>query len=816
MRQDIPVITVPITPSSTRKYKLMEEDYIELVFNLAEPLTIDGERAEFQIGDYIDDELFGRFFITQEPAPAEYSPSTGAYRYTLRFDREYIGWTNRINFLTYIENGQLYRRESNWNLTAPLSQHVQVIIDNLQVLGKTYTFNIDSAEKAGTACEINYDGASILDSLNAIANAYSCEWWVIDHVIYFGRCENGDAISLELGVNVQNASPTRDENGYYNRIYAFGSTKNVPDTYRKELIFTVDDYSVGDDTFRDSKRAITSKNLEITQEFDASLNATLSSKRYQQNIDFRGISKGTYNFQIKFVVQLFYADEGIIPNPDVSISGDGITWSKKDIVTNDITVKGSAPISEIIVNADGYGFTDTNQKIIQLVVVERSLANIESYRILDGGILKAKADYVSADFRIIYKGYTYTAHLNEYPKADNSNKDRITCDELPNFMKVGDTFEIAGDSLDITTIPTSWYTNIDGDPNNLRQLGERRLMLPIGTPFVGPTNIPPETVVEKVVLFEDIYPRCALRITEVTRVENDASTQWGDGSRTKANLPIFTIRAMRITPNGDIDFPFKNKYKSSEEPFQLTFLSQDEEKKYTGGEAKGDVSRGYQLQGMTFGVEFFDGQYTILWNSNYGKQLPNDSLYPKVGDSFVLSGWNVTAMQTLGLIDSAEQELLQAATEYQEALKDAAFSFDLNMMSDWAREHGVPNPGQVVAFTHGAMLKAKRTRVLGYELKLDIPWDTPTWTIGDASAYSRLRDLEKRISEVQSTTVSSTIQASSSSGGGGSTSDITVLDSASLGDSLEEDNTKVFNAAVVNNIFLTGVALGNKVGEVTE
>jgi hypothetical protein len=39
----------------------------------------------------------------------------------------------------------------------------------------------------------------------------------------------------------------------------------------------------------------------------------------------------------------------------------------------------------------------------------------------------------------------------------------------------------------------------------------------------------------------------------------------------------------------------------------------------------------------------------------------------------------------------------------------------------------------------------KQSRIIGYEYKLDIPYDTPTYTVGDTEAYSRLKQIEKQL-----------------------------------------------------------------------
>ena len=256
--------TVPITMSSKRVWKLMEEDSITLSFDLA--VSVD-----FQVGDYIDDDVFGHFTISEDPLPADYDPSTGAYKYTLRFDADWIGWKNKIFMLPY--NG--VRKETTWDLTDTLAGHLEVVIQNLYDLGYTKTVNnqtvceysydidTDTIDDPTKAVHVTYSGTTILDALKTLADAYQTEFWVVGGVIHFGKCEVGStpipfSMTPDDGrtINVENMVPTRNDSEYGNRFYVYGSTKNLPETYRKHLSFKVDHCTGNPISFGDSTRKV--------------------------------------------------------------------------------------------------------------------------------------------------------------------------------------------------------------------------------------------------------------------------------------------------------------------------------------------------------------------------------------------------------------------------------------------------------------------------------------------------------------------------------------------------------------------------------
>ena len=129
---------------------------------------------------------------------------------------------------------------------------------------------------------------------------------------------------------------------------------------------------------------------------------------------------------------------------------------------------------------------------------------------------------------------------------------------------------------------------------------------------------------------------------------------------------------------------------------------------------------------------------------------------PKVGDVLVLTGWNAEAMADLNLVSAAEDQLEVAALEYLEAMQEDGWNFRCSMMSggvicpDGTMSNGVFFPeGVVVDIYHDALTDGhKKSRIIGYELKLDIPEDSPIYEVGETDAYSRIKQLEKKIQKL--------------------------------------------------------------------
>ena len=315
----------------------------------------------------------------------------------------------------------------------------------------------------------------------------------------------------------------------------------------------------------------------------------------------------------------------------------------------------------------------------------------------------------------------------------------------------------------------------------MTSVGERRLHLPLTSnpgryiDRVNTANLDEASIVEAAVVFEDVYPRVDLKITEVSTATIRDEITHADGTKTYENAVIYKFK-VALADNSA--FIFSTKYLLDGEKLEGHF------------QAPPAAQSGNLLSGMTFelGLNDTTQQYRIVRNEEYGARLPNNILKPLVGDTLTLSGWNPRAMASLGLVAAAESALLAKGTEYKDALSDGQFTFTCHMMSDWPfsfitdiplhtshdepvevtddggswlyvrnnfNAYRLPIEGARVTIFHDALPKPagqtkgqKTSRVIGYEFKLDMPWDSPTYVVGETQAYSRLAKIEKEITKL--------------------------------------------------------------------
>ena len=124
------------------------------------------------------------------------------------------------------------------------------------------------------------------------------------------------------------------------------------------------------------------------------------------------------------------------------------------------------------------------------------------------------------------------------------------------------------------------------------------------------------------------------------------------------------------------------------------------------------------------------------------------------------------APRSLGTQDPLAEQKAAPAEEVpaeEQAITDGQVTITAHMMSrnmmywpfcdgndaNGRRFYGLLDAGCKVKVNHAALPGGSKTsRVLGYEYKLDMPYDTPTYIIGETDAYSRLKKIEKQLTKL--------------------------------------------------------------------
>lgn len=762
-------IDVPITPRCIRKFMLMQEDFIQLEFSLPSAL-------QFGVGDYIDDEIFGRFYITEEQMP-KYNVTTGGYDYSLKFDANYMRWRQYIFMLVasvYDSEEEDYvsrRMEVSWRLTASLASHAGQIVKNLSRIGLgNYTLDI-TADKAAEVKFLQYNGANIIEAMNMMAEAWQCEWWVTGSVIHFGKCEGADVddvYQFSLGTSVENMDISRDQQVYANRIYGYGGTRNIPDTYDRELIFEVTEN--GTDGFKDNSRPlrhdmIAGASTATVEQFTMASSASGGGASYSQKTDTKTLT-GTQAIGGTLAVSMIMeCDSWNAMSQFPSVAASLILHYGDSQVTLDT-------IANIIPYEDQSSMGEGGYRIVfnYTCSVDHTLSLNRSTAIF----LEVQWLVVHHQQESVQTSFDGTTSRITATSGEETATKQVTITPVGMSSKQGTFYAETGLIKFNSGTPTNWgvgreytlspltvkvpvsYYKPKYDTEGMSAVGEKRLHLP-GNRYRDASSSRAHNTQELSVIFEDIYPQMLLRIKEgsIGTLTKSDDVEYSDGSVGHESWVQYSFAAEYYDSDTSTwkDYQFDTSWILDGQKLQAAFTA-----------PTSSVQSGYQLSGMTFDVGYnnLSGRFVIIRNEDYGAKLPNELLKPSENDAFFLVGWNPQALGDMGLVTAAQRQLRDTVDAYLAALQDGQFTFNCRMMSsiwfeynwggreiDGVKTFGLLNAGAKVAITHASLPGGSKTsRVIGYEYKLDIPYDSPTYIVGETEAFSRLKRIEKQLTKL--------------------------------------------------------------------
>ena len=217
-------LRLEVTPGDGSKWRkeLMTEEYVSIKFSLKDHLRL-------RKGDNVAIDGVGNFELVKTSRP-KWNTTKGCWDYEQKFHTEWEKWKNRKFFF----NRQSANKEKSWSLTQYITYFLDLFIGNLSAagLGNNWSYVIHDEELLATIKNITFDGVSLFDGITSIAQTWETEWWVEGRVIHLGKCEFGKAVTFEIGGYITDMTASDSNGEYANRLYAFGSTRNIPKNYR--------------------------------------------------------------------------------------------------------------------------------------------------------------------------------------------------------------------------------------------------------------------------------------------------------------------------------------------------------------------------------------------------------------------------------------------------------------------------------------------------------------------------------------------------------------------------------------------------------
>lgn len=257
-----------------------------------------------------------------------------------------------------------------------------------------------------------------------------------------------------------------------------------------------------------------------------------------------------------------------------------------------------------------------------------------------------------------------------------------------------------------------------GETNHVSEI---RLRLPDGQRYIDAIpGLSGSDIVEQVVFFDDIYPKSTETVTSVDR-------EIIEGQTDKAYVMYCK------------DTPFRPSDMIKGETLGATF---------TSGSLMGrDFELSINYKPETWKPEDgFDKKFKIIAQveSSGESQLiiPNESLHPEPGDTFVITGVKLPKER----IEEAEKELLKAGESYAAKHSSDTDVYDCETNPVYCQENKKNyDAGQAVRLVDPRFGESGRlSRIQGYEKKLYNEY-IATYTVGDNTAYSRIGNIESEV-----------------------------------------------------------------------
>nr|DAL84829.1 MAG TPA: tail protein [Caudoviricetes sp.] len=303
-------------------------------------------------------------------------------------------------------------------------------------------------------------------------------------------------------------------------------------------------------------------------------------------------------------------------------------------------------------------------------------------------------------------------------------------------------------------------TSAECSDKNKQLLAENGFELKNGYIQVG--GLHEDQYVEGVTTNDDIYPRNLIKTSKVTSYEKDVEDESTPEEGDYIKRTFYRVNSLTIVnDDGEKtgDMAFRKAYILSGKNLHIVFQS---------GSLNGmDFECEFNPDGVSEILRDNDGNpilkdgkeqinpksqvFEIVANEDYGRFLPDTALHPKDGDTFVLYNWNSTKLGDT-LVSAASNELLTDSiknlkksmidpTTYT-CIAEANYSFSQGR----GNFHGVGD--RVNLYNKGYDDSYRSSRIIGYELNLDIPYDGAKYYVGEKPSYSRLNAMESKIEEL--------------------------------------------------------------------
>lgn len=308
-RKAVPIAFVSLDNDSSHEFALMGDDFIKYSFHLSEYIN-------FNIDDYI---FYNSQYYVLNRLPEVVKEGPEAYHYTCIFEGPHYQ-LGKIMFL-FIDCAP------DFDYTATAEEFLNLVINNINRVDENITAGSCPGSDVKT---IHFENENVLQALGKICENFKIEWYLNNTQLIFGSKLNNTGLIFKVGRSEGLYSLMRkniESANLITRLWAFGSTKNLPADYRggkKRLIFAnssledesrvetnIDLYgifekvNIFDDIFPSRIGKVTSVNeSDMTKFYDSNINFNLNDyllPGLTPKINFKTGSLAGFTFNFNYI-----------------------------------------------------------------------------------------------------------------------------------------------------------------------------------------------------------------------------------------------------------------------------------------------------------------------------------------------------------------------------------------------------------------------------------------------------------------------------------------------------------------------------------
>lgn len=808
----------PLASGAKCSCRHMQEEYIVIPFTTVDKVHFEiGDYVDLAAKEYDEIGLYStlrkRYVVTTVQVPT-YNKGAGVYEWQLRLDAYYWAWNNRV----FKFRPRIFGQEASWGLTDKVGRFMEIFADNLDAYGFGEYSAVIDAEIQEYNINLSFQGTKMCDALKMICDKVNeeynaeCEWWVDGNTIHIGRCELEGAEHVIAAdgddLNAESIIPEQSEQEYANRLIVFGGTQNLSARYRKNLVFEVGkaeksgnnilirdivktdlSASMFRERTRKPSRTVSESVDYITessvryferfakvQDLEASIVSTVKSNSYFQHYNtwLKVKVTGTISPMVAKFTRFGSAGN---PCKDAAYTPYYMGPGEARLFLERASDKYRIEVGTIAPSLYGYSTEPHYDVNYSGDVVDTELSKgdywylrVEFYSTMqnqgaDGDVYLIVSDTLTCvvEYPDAEKADTTIKIGNAtYPCTVNPNWMDSSYDESRDILVKGIAGVAVGTKFEFPTIVKgkvpAGYFSVGSSDDVVNSIVQRNLMLPesVGTNYIDVVDgLTEDQVVEKVVIFDKIFPKQELSIKAVGHYTHDTEEEDSEGADIGIKEGVLT----------------KTHYYWQ---FILDDLEFNKDCLIDGVELGIKFEKAQKLTGLSFKLAWQPTKDTIgtgddahRWeivnNEDYGIELPNSTMRPYPGDKVIITGWNCEALDDdHNLIGEAEEKLLEEALKMADSIAKDPHTYSIAMMSDYMHDYPVHEyplkVGTMLTLRNDYLFKTgeRVVRIIGYDVNLDLPYDTPIIIAGEKLEYSNARAARERLDAIDNGNLSAT------------------------------------------------------------